>query len=586
MSVESSTEPEQYIAGPPPAKLGFWSSLRVFAERRTLVMLALGFAAGLPNLLIFDTLSAWLREAGLSLEVIGFFALATFTYALKFVWAPLVDRTTIPVLTGLIGHRRSWMLVAQAFVILGLWSIAGQNPAESLPAVAAFAVLVGFAGATQDIVIDAWRIEAADESRQGAMAAAYQWGYRGAMITAGALPLILAEAYNWNLSYAVMGALMGIGVAAVLLAPRERQHVIRTIPTGDLPSRPALGALEWAIRLALIVFAGLVIGTGLTGSSALLGPVLGGSERLGAALEAEGGAGVLLQFGFVLAGLGVLVAACWPIPGYPTRPGVYLAGSFGSPFADFFRRFGRLGALILALICIYRLSDFVLNIMNPFYIDLGFTKTEIAEVRKVFGVLMTTLGVFLAGWSVAQLGILRTLVIGAFVGPISNLVFAWLATQGSSVPALFVAIGVDNSSGGYAGTALIVYMSSLTSLGFTATQYALFTSLYALPGKLLASQSGRIVEASARQAEAGGFSAPLIGFFDRLPPDALVEGARTAAVGPASLGAGYVAFFLYTAAIGVAAILLTFVVVRRQAQPQPSDQPVGTEDAAPASVPS
>jgi PAT family beta-lactamase induction signal transducer AmpG len=582
MSVESSTEPEQYIAGPPPAKLGFWGSLKVFAERRTLVMLALGFAAGLPNLLIFDTLSAWLREAGLSLEVIGFFALATFTYALKFVWSPLVDRTTIPVLSKLIGHRRSWMLVAQAFVIVGLWAIAGQNPAENLGAVALFAVLVGFAGATQDIVIDAWRIEAADESRQGAMAAAYQWGYRGAMITAGALPLVLAELYSWNLSYAVMGGLMGVGVIAVLLAPRERQHVIRAIPTSGLPTRPVLGAVEWAVRLGLIVLAGLVIGTGLTGSGALLGPVLGGTERLTAALDADGGAGVLLQFGFVLAGLGILFAACCPIPGHPTRPGAYLAGSFGSPFAEFFRRFGRLGALILALICIYRLSDFVLNIMNPFYLDLGFTKTELAEVRKVFGVVATTVGVFLAGWSVARLGVLRTLVIGAFVGPISNLVFAWLATQGSSLTALFIAIGVDNSSGGFAGTALIVYMSSLTSLGFTATQYALFSSLYALPGKLLASQSGRIVEASARQAEAGGFAAPLLGLFDRLPAGTLAKGAQTAGVAPAALGAGYIAFFLYTAAIGIAAIALTFIVVARQGRARPADQPVGTEDAMPA----
>jgi hypothetical protein len=266
----------------------------------------------------------------------------------------------------------------------------------------------------------------------------------------------------------------------------------------------------------------------------------------------------------------VLFAACCPIPGHPTRPGAYLAGSFGSPFAEFFRRFGRLGALILALICIYRLSDFVLNIMNPFYLDLGFTKTELAEVRKVFGVVATTVGVFLAGWSVARLGVLRTLVIGAFVGPISNLVFAWLATQGSSLTALFIAIGVDNSSGGFAGTALIVYMSSLTSLGFTATQYALFSSLYALPGKLLASQSGRIVEASARQAEAGGFAAPLLGLFDRLPAGTLAKGAQTAGVAPAALGAGYIAFFLYTAAIGIAAIALTFIVVARQGRARPA----------------
>lgn len=588
MSVEASTEGEQYIAGPP--RTGFLGSLRVFAERRTLVMLALGFAAGLPNLLIFDTLSAWLREAGLSLEVITFFALATLTYALKFVWSPLVDRVTIPVLTGVLGHRRSWMLVTQAFVILGLWLIAGSDPGRNLPAVAGFAVLVGFAGATQDIVIDAWRIEAVDESRQGAMAAAYQWGYRVAMIVAGAVPLVLAEAYNWNFSYAVMAALMGVGVAGVLLAPRERKHIIRPIPTGGLPSRPVLGAVEWAIRLAVIAVAALIMGTGLTGEAdmfaAVFGPFGVSGETLGEALEAEGGAGVVLQLALVFGGLGLLAAACWPIPGVRTRPGAYLAGAYGSPFADFFRRFGGLAGLILALICVYRLPDFVLNLMNPFYLDLGFTKTEIAEVRKVFGVVMTIFGVFLGGWSVAQLGILRTLVLGSFMGPLSNLVFAWLATQGSSVPALFVAIGVDNVAGGYAGTALIAYMSSLTSVGFTATQYALFSSLYALPGKLIASQSGRIVEASARSAETGGLAAPFLGLFDRLPADALVKGAETAQVTPGALGAGYFTFFIYSALIGAFAIALTFVVVARQQRLRPVDQPIGAEDAVPASAPS
>jgi PAT family beta-lactamase induction signal transducer AmpG len=570
-----SAETEQAMAGPPPRK-GFLGALAVFGERRTLVMLALGFAAGLPNLLIFDTLSAWLREEGVSLEVIGFFALATLTYALKFVWAPVIDRMKIPGLTRLLGHRRSWMLVSQVIVILGLWLIAGSDPSTNLSAVAAFAVMVGFAGATQDIAMDAWRIEVADSSRQGAMAAAYQWGYRGAMIVAGAVPLFLATSYNWNISYGVMAALMLIGVAAVLVAPRERQHIVRPIPTGDLPKRPVVGAVEWAIRLAIVAVAALVIGTGLTGSAGLLASIFPfDGEQLDAALDAGGGAGVLLQLGLVLAGLGLLAVASWPIPGYRTRPGAYLSGSYGVPVADFFRRFGGLAGWILALICLYRLADFVLNIMNPFYLDLGYTKNEIAEVRKVFGVGATLIGVFLGGWSVAQLGVLRTLVFGAFMGPASNLVFAWLATQGSSVPALFVAIGVDNVAGGYAGTALIAYMSSLTSLGFTATQYALFSSLYALPGKLVASQSGRIIESSARAADAGGFSAPFIPLFRNLPPDALVKGAETAQVTPAALGAGYFAFFLYSGLIGIVSIALTFYVVARHRREGREPEPGG-----------
>ncbi|VXB97425.1 MFS transporter [Brevundimonas sp. G8] len=549
---------------------GRFGGLAVYGERRVFIMLLLGFSAGLPNLLIFDTLSAWLRESGQTLEVIGFFALATLSYSLKFVWAPLVDRTAIPFLTPLLGHRRSWMLVTQAVVVFGLWSISGLNPSNALVAIALFATLVGFFGATQDIVIDAWRIEAADDSRHGAMAAAYQMGYRVAMIVAGAVPLVLADLYNWNVSYAVMAALMGFGIAGVLFAPREKAHSIRAIPVGDTPSRPKLEVLEWIARLIVIAAAAMVVGSGLTAQAGPLNGLLGlfglgadGQTAIADAWAAKPG-GVYLQVVAVFAGLALLVLACWPIPGVRTRPGAYLAGSFGEPLADFYRRFSGVATLILALICVYRLADFVLNIMNPFYLDLGFSKTELAEVRKVFGVIMTTLGVIIGGWSVAKLGLIRTMVIGAFMSPMSNLVFAWLATQGPSIPALTIAIGVDNIATGYAGTALIAYMSSLTSIGFTATQYALFSSLYALPGKLIASQSGRIVEASARAAEGTGPFAGLRSLFDRLPEGSLAAGAATSGVTPAALGAGYVVFFLYSTIIGVFAIVLAFVVASKQ----------------------
>lgn len=554
-------------AAKPARALG---GLAVYGERRVFVMLLLGFASGLPNLLIFDTLSAWLRDASVSLEVIAFFGLATLTYALKFVWAPLLDRTNIPVLTKWLGHRRSWMLATQAMLILGLWLISGSNPQNALGMVALFAVIVGFFGATQDIAIDAWRIEAADDSRQGAMAAAYQLGWRVAQITAGALPLILAELYNWNLSYAVMAALMGFGVLGVLMAPREQQHVVRPIPVGDVPSRPAFEVVEWIVRLGLIAVAALVIGTGLTDQpDALLwasGGILDAGARAAvtAGLENGDASGVAIQFAYVIGGFLLLTAACWPVPGFRTRPGAYLAGSFGEPLKDFFVRFGRLALPILALICLYRLSDFVLNIMNPFYLDMGFSKIEVAEVRKVFGVVATSVGVFVGGWMVMQLGLIRTMVIGAFMSPVSNLVFAWLATQGHDVQALFVAISIDNVATGIAGTALIAYMSSLTSIGFTATQYALFSSLYALPGKIIASQSGKIVEASARSADAGGVPSAFKGLFAGMPEGSLVEGAAKSGTTVQGLGAGYFTFFLYSTVIGVFAILLAFYVARRQ----------------------
>ena len=192
----------------PKPRKSLLSALAFFGDRRALVMLALGFSAGLPYLLVFDTLSAWLRVANLSIEVIGYFSLATIASSLKFLWAPLIDRANIPVLTARLGHRRSWMLVSQAAIIVGLWLIAGSNPAENLGLVAFFAVCIGFSSATQDIVIDAWRIEAAPQERQGMMAAAYQWGYRIAQIIAGALALALADHYGWAFSYTVMAALM------------------------------------------------------------------------------------------------------------------------------------------------------------------------------------------------------------------------------------------------------------------------------------------------------------------------------------------------------------------------------------------
>jgi PAT family beta-lactamase induction signal transducer AmpG len=266
----------------------------------------------------------------------------------------------------------------------------------------------------------------------------------------------------------------------------------------------------------------------------------------------------------VLAGLAVIVVAAWPIPKVKTKPGVYLSTALYSPLKDFLTRFSGVAGLILAAICVYRVSDFVLNIMNPFYRDMGFTLTEIAEIRKVFGIIASMAGVFLGGVVVARFGLMRALIVGAFAQPISNLMFALLAMSGHSVPMLFTSICIDNIAGGVAGTALIAYMSSLTTAGFTATQYALFSSLYALPGKLIASQSGRIVEASAVAAQAGGPIGALKGLFTRLPPESFTAAGAKLGVSAPAMAAGYTAFFIYTALIGVVAIALSFLVAARQ----------------------
>ncbi|HXE81455.1 MAG TPA: MFS transporter [Vicinamibacterales bacterium] len=544
------------------------AALRAYTEPAALVMVALGFAAGLPYFLIFDTLSAWLRDAGLSLEVIGFFSLVTLISSFKFLWAPLVDRLRIPLLTASLGHRRSWMLVCQVLIMLGLALIAASDPTRSLGAVAAFAVLVGIGSATQDIAIDAWRIEAAETSKQGVMAAAYQWGYRIAIMAAGAIPLLLAESYGWGLSYAVMAALMAIGVMAVLGAPREHQQVIRPIETAGLAAAPVREGLEWMIRLGLLAAGALVLGSGLAGNAGVLAAVL---RSLGAAAAGEAvlaawasSARVWVHLAAILVGIGIIVLAALPLPGTRTRPGVYLSSALADPLRDFFSRHRTTGGLILALICLYRLPDFVLNIMNPFYLDLGYTLVEIAEIRKIFGVAMTFLGVFAGGVAVARYGVLRALVIGAFAGPISNLLFIGLALQEHNLVALFLAIGLDNVAGGYAGVCLIAYMSSLTSIGFTATQYALFSSLYAIPGRLIASQSGRIVEGAARLAEGEGVLSGLRELVASQAPQNFASAMERSGVAASALGAGYIVFFTYSALIGIFAIVLAVMVQRRQ----------------------
>ncbi|HEX4999199.1 MAG TPA: permease [Terriglobia bacterium] len=560
------------------------TALGIYADRRVVVMVLLGFSAGLPFLLIFDTLSAWLRDAGLTLAVIGYFSLATLAHSFKFLWAPWIDRARVPLLTGWLGHRRSWMLVCQTLIMIGLWLIAGTNPANSLGLLALLALFVGFSSATQDIVIDAWRIEAADQSRQGAMAAAYQWGYRIAMITAGAAPLILAQTYGWNFSYAVMSALMVLGMIGVISAPLEGQRQYRPIHDGGVKAAPVLEAMEWIGRIALLALGAILVGSGLAASAAVLEWLLGafGAASIAATVAAgwRSNSGVWFQLLSVLAGFGLIVLATCPIPRLHTRPGMFLAAALGDPWRDFLHRYRKTAALILALICLYRVSDFVLNIMNPFYLDLGFTLGEVAEVRKIFGVAASMFGVFAGGVAVARMGLMRALLVGAFAGPLSNLVFIWLTIQGHSVPALFVAIGIDNTMSGFAGTCLIAYMSSLTAAGFTATQYALFSSLYALPGRLIASQSGRIVEGAAQSASAGGAFSSLMGAFSHLPADSFAQATARSGVSPAALAAGYTVFFTYSTLIGVFAIVITWVVLMKEEKKSSTETPAASEQAA------
>lgn len=379
----------------------------------------LGFSAGLPLLLVLGTLSFWLREAGIDRTTIGYLSWVGLAYAFKWVWAPLVDRMPIPVFTRWLGRRRSWLLLAQLAVAGGLIAMSFNDPQVALQPVVWGALAVAFGSATQDIALDAFRIESADADRQAALAASYQTGYRLAMIWAGAGVLWLAARAEvaelagyqhgaWQVAYLAMAASMLPGMLTVLLSP---EPVHKVIPA-------AKNAVEW------------------------------------------------------------------------------LRGALIEPFADFLNRYGKQALLILGLIAIYRISDVVMGIMaNPFYVDMGYTKDEVAGVTKVYGVVMTLVGAFVGGVLSMRLGVMRVLMLGAVLSAATNLLFAGLSLRGHDVTALILVISADNLASGIASAAFIAYLSSLTNINYSATQYALFSSMMLLLPKFLAGYSGRYVDA-------------------------------------------------------------------------------------------
>ena len=393
-------------------------------QRKVLAMLLLGFSSGLPIYLVGNTLGFWMRKQGIELDTIGFLSWVGLAYSLKFLWAPIVDKTNAPLLGRLLGRRRGWMLLSQLVAALALVGMAVVQPKggsvqvlgmalEHLLVFGVLATVVAFASATQDIVIDAWRIEVADNSEQlGLLTASSALGYRSALLVTDALILIIAARVGWQVSYEIMAALLGLGVAAVALA-RE-------------PARAQLAVQEQA-------------------------------------------------------------ASLWTPRG--------LFDALLGPFLMFFREHRSGALLILAAISAYRMADFVMGPMaNPFYVDLGLDADTVGAVRGSVGLVATFVGIALAGVVSVRWGVMATLLAGAILGPCSNLAFAWLAHVGPGKLEFAIAMAVDNLSSGFAGTALIAYMSSLTSIGYTATQYALLSSFYAMPGKALKGLSGWSVQ--------------------------------------------------------------------------------------------
>jgi PAT family beta-lactamase induction signal transducer AmpG len=449
---------DQGSATSAPASRSWLDAILVYRQPRIAAMLLLGFSAGLPFMLVFQTLSAWLRQVGIDRATIGMLAWVGILYSIKFLWAPVVDRAPLPVLHRLLGRRRSWMLIAQIGVAFGLFRLAHCDPGVDLTPVVLGALLVAFCSATQDISVDAWRIESAPVNQQGAMAAAYQLGYRVAIMTGTAVALWIAADVSWRASYTTMAGLMLIGVFTTLLI-REPEVVVSSDP-----QRRDQRVIDWVARNA-------------------------------------------------------------HLPPWLRSAGAWFVDAVVCPLVDFFARYGlALGALIFVFIGTYRLTDYAMGVMsNPFYLDKGFTLKEIAAIVKGIGLFMAILGVIVGGTVVAKLGVTRALVLGSVLVMCTNLAFAALAhLPEPGLVGLAIVNGADNLSLGVHGTALIAFMSSLTSSKYTATQYALLSSLYALPGKLLMGFSGFVVDA-----------------------------------------VGYPWFFIYTASLSLPGLILLYWLVRK-----------------------
>jgi len=400
---------------------------RVYLDRRVIAMAFLGFSAGLPLLLVGGTFTAWLRDIGIELAAIGFLSWVGMAHSIKVLWAPIVDRLPLPVLSRLLGRRRGWVLLAQVVVAGSLLGMALIDPRDQLWLVAVFAIAAAFGSATQDIAIDAYRVEAAERERQGAMAATYVFGYRIAILVAGAGALHIAAFGGWHLAYTGMAVLMGIGMVTILLVREPRISITRD--TRAMEQRVA--------------------------------------DYLGTTTHA----------------------------GWRRDATAWFIGAVICPFADFFTRYGVAAIAVLLFIGTFRISDIFMGVMaNPFYLDVGFTKEQIANVAAAFGLAMTLTGAALGGLLVARYGIAKLLIGTAIMAPVTNLTFSWVATLGPELHGLVIAIIADNITGGMAISVFLAYLASLTNTQYTATQYALFSSLMTLPGQFMGGFTGVVAE--------------------------------------------------------------------------------------------
>ncbi|MGO3045145.1 AmpG family muropeptide MFS transporter [Psychrobacter celer] len=565
MSAVKSVPPNQ-----PIAKKSWGEAAKAYLDSRVIVMLFLGFSAGIPILLIFSSLSLWLREAGIDRSVVTMFSWAALGYSFKFIWAPLIDALPVPFLTKWLGRRRSWMVVSQLLIVLAIFLMATVNPVSEdvLIYMAGAAVLLGFSSATQDIVIDAYRIELAPPSMQSILSSIYVSGYRIGMIVAGAGALYLADYFGsteafysyeaWRNTYYIMAGVMTLGIlttfasyeptAEILQSNKQHRNLKVFLIYSALLLIPGLlfgvvYLLNMLINLALDTPVALIPQVALPSIKfyflalvacaplLLLYFIINQPKIINQApLVAETREDyVRLVLLFVFAVVAFIAAYVLTGQLLPAFDGVFVSfvsetlhllmslavalvagfalvqaglvnkqiamATWIEPIVDFFRRYGMKALLLLALIGLYRISDIVAGVIsNVFYQDMGFSKTDIANAVKLVGVIMAIAGGFLGGLLAQRFRIMHAMMIGAILACVTNLLFVVLTYNPGSLPIMYVAVIFDNLAAGLASAVFIAFLSALTSIRFTAVQYAIFSSLMTLIPKVMGGYSGSIVD--------------------------------------------------------------------------------------------
>lgn len=473
------------------------SSFKAFSHPRVITMLFFGFSAGIPLLLIFSSLGLWLREAGIDRSTATLFSWAALGYSFKFVWAPLIDCIPVPFLSRLLGRRRAWILISQIVIMFAIILMAMTDPSagkQPLTLMAIGAVLLGFSSATQDIVIDAYRIESAPSDLQALMSSTYIVGYRLAMVVSGAGSLFIAshlgstiESYQysaWQITYLCMSAIMLVGVITTLFIDEPEINQQRAYQYEN----------QMYVRL-FIAFSLMVTGFILVFSYSH-GATVTWKENIGLFLGNELLGNFITEFlRLLLAALAAMFIAlvCVQIRLIEKK---VVTESYISPIVEFFQRYSvNLALLLLVLIGLYRISDIVLGVIaNIFYQDMGYSKVEIGTIVKTFGLIMTLVGGLLGGILALRFGIIKTLFLGAVLTVLTNLLFMLLSEIGYNISLLYLVISADNLSAGIASAAFIAFLSKLTNVSFTAMQYAIFSSLMTLIPKIIGGYSGAIVD--------------------------------------------------------------------------------------------